>query len=242
MSQKIKFLFHMLVFQSVLNLRFKNGKIINSPILTFVNLLVPVVTFFTGYSDLFSGNFRENMSAAVSQSKISSFLSFVYIFTFISQPLAMAAFCFMMYKKRHLMKKTVQICYKVASSSAISKFDHTVKICFNIYLILQLFIVIQWITTYVTYYNVSLITFFNMTMSAWNAFLNYYMILLGLFFIKFIVKLFDGLSSFKKIEEVENQLKLINNLLVIFNEAFGLQLSFVLVLVIYFIIANVSIF
>lgn len=232
----------MLVFQSVFSLQIKNGNLLNSSILTIVNLIVPVVTFFTGYSELFTGNFQENMSATVSQARISSFLSFVYIFTFISQPLFLGALCFMVCRKRHLMKKTVQVCYKVATSTAISKFNNnTVKICFNIYLIFQFFIVIQWITTYFSYYDVSLINFLYMTLSNWNAFLNYYVILAGLFFLKFIVELFDGLSSFKKAEEVENQLKLINNLLVMFNEAFGLQLSFALCSVIYFIIASVSI-
>lgn len=157
-------------------------------------------------------------------------------------PLSMGTLSIMLYKKRFALWKTASIFFKVAISSKL-KFHDTVEVCIRLYLILQLLIVIQCFLTYYTFYKMSWISAVIVVMSNWSVNMIYYVILLGIFFQKFILNLLDECSRNKaSLDEISKQMCLINDLLDVFNDACGQQLSFVLSTIIYFLITNVSVY
>lgn len=241
MSYKVKFLFNFFVFQSILSLTLKNEKFYVSNILAIFNFILPDLTYFVTYLPFMFVDFPEIYSMASANSEKLNFLTFMVQSTMVIVPISMGALCITIYKQRYALWKIASICFKVATSSKL-KFDDTVEVCMRLYLIVQFSIVIQCLLIYHAYYKMSWISAIVMVVSNWSVNMTYYVMLMGIFFQKFIMKLLDECSrSMKSQDEISNQMCLINGLLEEFNDACGQQLSFVLSTFIYSLITNVSI-
>lgn len=241
MTCKVKFLFNIFIFQSILSLTFKNQKFYVSNILAILNFILPDLTYFSSLLLFLFVDFSEIFSTLTMDFEKSHFLSFILKATTTFLPISMGTLCIMLFTKRYALRRTATICLKVAILSRL-KFDDTVVVCIRLYLIVQVAIVIQCLVIYHTYYKMSWISTIIVIMSNWSVNMIYYVILLGIFLLKFIMKLMDDCSrSMKSLDEISNRMCLINDLLIEFNNAFGQQLSFVLSTVINSLITNVSI-
>lgn len=241
MFRKVKFLLKSFVFQNVLSLKFKDGKFYDSPTLSMMNLLMPFVTYICGF---FINTLGCTNETVILESAISPFVMFIMHLTFIMKPAITGVVSIMLYKKRFLMRKLLMKCFQACLFLYIN-IEDLEKNCLYLYLILQSLIVIQWIILYFTYYRVSLMSALILFLAAWNANLSLFFVLLGVFFLKFIVKLLDEclkiLDCDPNCSNLENRLLLMSSLLKTFNKTFGNKFTFVFSTVIFDWVTCVSI-
>lgn len=240
---KVNFLFHLLVFQNVLSLKFKNGKFHDSPTLAVINLLTPSVSFFYGFIFFTIFEVQDIFLKVTVELETSSFVIFFMQFMFYVQPSITGVLCIMMYGQRRPIRKFLTTCYRICSISNTT-FDDVLKSCMQLAVTLQSFLTIQWIILYTAYYQISMISALTVFLACWNVNIKLYVILLATFFLKFIDKLFDellGEPNIHNISDLENRLLLMNSLFKTFNDVFGYQLTFVFIAVIFAWIAHVSI-
>lgn len=240
MTYKVNFLFNIFVLQSILCLTFRSEIFYVSRILSIFNLTLPNLSYAASSFSFFFVRSSEIYSMTSTNFKQSNFLIFTVQATMVFQPCSMGTLCIMLYRKRYALWRTMTICLRAATRSKLV-FGDTVKGCLNLYLILQVLVIIQCLIDYYTFYKISWISAAVALISNWSINMPYYVILLGIFFQKFIAKLLDDcISSKVSIDEISNRINLINELLAVFNDAFGQQLSFVLSTIIYFLVTNVS--
>lgn len=235
MNQAVnKFCFYYFVFQNILGLRIKNGKAISCHMMALVNLLVPDLTYVSGIYAFIAGDFHKALLTMPDDAAISPFLNQVIeVIIYFSRPMSIGTVSLLLHTKRHKVEKFLTICSKITTKSKF-EFDDTIKNGLVLLFLLQTMIVTQWILIYNLYYVASWLSFVVMVVSTWSRHLCYYVVLLAIFFVKFIIKLLNETLKISSMDtDTEHTLFMINDLLVRFNEAFGLPLSFALISIIF---------
>lgn len=239
----LKTMYYVFVAQNVLSFRIQGDKIIPSTFVAFLNVLkTNVIPLFNIYI-MFSTKLNRDLIEPDIFASMSTFMQLLVTLLQVSQPFLVALLSFINFKKRNSVYQLAIICIRVHKTQCIS-FRAPIKKCFSIFIFLIFITLLQTGVYYVNYYVRTWMNLFMLLLTVLVYYFPLYVILPGIFYFQFVIHLLDhtieSSKQFQNIDSIANHLILTNDLIKKFSFAYGPQVSFTVMWIIFMIIVNVS--
>lgn len=239
----IEFLFYFFVFQNILNFRMIRGKIIHSPVIAILNLLKTNVIYLFGIFLIFRTDLLKDLLTGSENLKVSPFMSFTVRFHHSVQPFFLCILSLIIFKKRTSLLVLLKACEKESRRSNIN-FERPLRQCIIIFTTTHFVMFYKVFSINLNFYKTSWMGLFLLLLSIFFFQISFYVLLLGTFFIKFLIHILDDtleiFEHYSSVDFIEDRLIIISLSMSNFQSAYGLQLSCSMLWILSNTILNVS--